>query len=100
MRGVRCFLGHGGFYRRFNKYFSKTAHPLCKILEKKVKFHYDDACMIAFKCLNDKLVSTPIITLGVESFKMMCDASNITLGVVLGKKLNKLFNPIYYESKT
>ncbi|WMV45418.1 hypothetical protein MTR67_038803 [Solanum verrucosum] len=31
---LRSFLGHEGFYRRFIKDFSKTAHPLCKLFEK------------------------------------------------------------------
>ncbi|XP_049406084.1 uncharacterized mitochondrial protein AtMg00860-like [Solanum stenotomum] len=61
VKGVRSFLGRAGFYRRFVKDFSKIAHPLCKLFEKEVKFHFDDACMIAFKCLKEKLVSTPII---------------------------------------
>lgn len=33
IRGVRCFLCHEGFYRRFIKDFSKIAHPLCKFIE-------------------------------------------------------------------
>ncbi|XP_015068775.1 uncharacterized protein LOC107013362 [Solanum pennellii] len=32
IRGVRCFLGHEGLYRRFIKDFSKIAHPLCKLI--------------------------------------------------------------------
>ena len=28
VKGVRKFLGHTGFYRRFIKDFSKIAHPL------------------------------------------------------------------------
>ena len=32
VKGVRIFLGHAGFYRRFIKDFSKIAHPLCKLL--------------------------------------------------------------------
>ncbi|XP_049358654.1 uncharacterized mitochondrial protein AtMg00860-like [Solanum verrucosum] len=61
VKGVRSFLGHIGFYRRFIKDFSKIAHPLCKLLEKEVKFHFDDACMISFRFLKEKLASTPII---------------------------------------
>ncbi|XP_049362958.1 uncharacterized mitochondrial protein AtMg00860-like [Solanum verrucosum] len=51
VKGVRNFLGHNGSYRRFIKDFSKIAHPLCKLLEKEVKFYFDDACMMAFRCL-------------------------------------------------
>ena len=37
---VRQFLGHGGFYRRFIKDFSKIAKPLYKLLEKDSKFFW------------------------------------------------------------
>ncbi|WMV30112.1 hypothetical protein MTR67_023497, partial [Solanum verrucosum] len=49
VKGVLSFFGHAGFYRRFIKDFSKFAHLLCKILEKEVKFHFDDSCMVAIK---------------------------------------------------
>ncbi|XP_015163290.1 uncharacterized protein [Solanum tuberosum] len=102
VKGVRRFLGHAGFYRRFIKDFSKIAHSLCKLLEKEVKFCFNDICMAAFQCLKEKLVSTPIIISPnwSKSFELMCDASGITLGVVLGKNRNKLSHPIYYASKT
>ncbi|XP_049383741.1 uncharacterized mitochondrial protein AtMg00860-like [Solanum stenotomum] len=58
VKGIRSFLGHAGFYRRFIKDFSKIAHLLCKLLEKEVKFHFDDAYMVAFKSLEEKLIST------------------------------------------
>ncbi|XP_049374800.1 uncharacterized protein LOC125839860 [Solanum verrucosum] len=102
LKGVRSFLEHASFYRRFIKDFSKIAHPLCKLLEKEVKFQFDDACIVAFWCLKEKLVSTPVIISPhwLESFEVMCDASGTTLGVVLGEKHNKLFHPIYYANKT
>ena len=34
VKGVRSFLGHAGFYRRFIKDFSKISKPLSKLLEK------------------------------------------------------------------
>lgn len=40
VKGIRSFLGHAGFYRRFMKDFSKIAQPLCKLLEKEVKFNF------------------------------------------------------------
>ena len=48
VKGVRSFLGHAGFYKRFIKDFSKIAHPLWKLLEKEYKFDFDDACLRAF----------------------------------------------------
>lgn len=35
-KAVRSFLGHGGFYMRFIKDFSKIPHRLCKFLIKNV----------------------------------------------------------------
>ena len=32
VKGIRCFLGHARFYRRFIKDLSKTSRPLCKLL--------------------------------------------------------------------
>ncbi|GJT81161.1 reverse transcriptase domain-containing protein [Tanacetum coccineum] len=34
IKGIRSFLGHAGFYRRFIKDFSKITRPLIKLLEK------------------------------------------------------------------
>ena len=34
VKGIRSFLGHAKFYRRFIKDFSKIYKPLCKLLEK------------------------------------------------------------------
>ncbi|RVW22904.1 Retrovirus-related Pol polyprotein from transposon 297 [Vitis vinifera] len=34
VKGVRQFLGHAGFYRRFIKDFSKLSKPLCELLAK------------------------------------------------------------------
>ena len=33
-KGIRSFLGHVGFYRRFIRDFSKISRPLCRLLEK------------------------------------------------------------------
>ena len=41
VKGIRSFLGHAGFYRRFIKDFSKISKPLCRLLEKDAKFDFD-----------------------------------------------------------
>lgn len=40
VKGVRSFLGHAGFYRRFIKDFSKISKPLCSLLVKDVIFDF------------------------------------------------------------
>ena len=44
VKGVRQFLGHVGFYRRFIKDFSKLSKPLCELLGKHIKFVWDARC--------------------------------------------------------
>ena len=61
VKGVRSFLGHAGFYRRFINDFSKIAHPLCKFLEKECKFNFEESCLKAFGELKENLVFAPII---------------------------------------
>ena len=61
VKGVRSFLGHAGFYRRFIKDFSKTSKPLCNLLEKNAVFDFNNDCMQAFQLLKEKLISAPII---------------------------------------
>ncbi|XP_059306518.1 uncharacterized protein LOC132057960 [Lycium ferocissimum] len=86
VKGVRSFLGHAGFYRRFIKDFSKIANPLCKLLEKESKFVFDDACLKAFEGLKERLTSAPTIIASdwSQPFELMCDANGYDMGAVLG----------------
>ncbi|RVW60852.1 Retrovirus-related Pol polyprotein from transposon 17.6 [Vitis vinifera] len=43
VKGVRQFLGHAGFYRRFIKGFSSLSKPLCELLAKDAKFIWDES---------------------------------------------------------
>ena len=42
VKGIKSFLGHAGFYRRFIKDFSKISRPLCRLLENDAKFDFDE----------------------------------------------------------
>ena len=42
MKGIRIFLGHIGFYRRFIKDFSKIAKPLSNLLVQGASFEFDE----------------------------------------------------------
>ena len=56
VKGIRSFLGHAGFYRRFIKDFSKIAKPLCRLLEKNAKFNFDESCQSSFEKIKSRLV--------------------------------------------
>ena len=102
VKGIRSFLGHAGFYRRFIRDFSKITRPLCRLLEKDTKFYFDESCHNAFEEIKSRLVEAPIMAkpdLNRE-FEIMCDASDFAMGAVLGQKDEKLFKAIYYASKT
>ncbi|GJR82730.1 reverse transcriptase domain-containing protein [Tanacetum coccineum] len=64
IKGIRSFLGHADFYRRFIKEFSKIARPLTKLLEKDIAFEFDDECQKAFELLKEKLTCAPVMTSG------------------------------------
>ncbi|GJX22304.1 putative reverse transcriptase domain-containing protein [Tanacetum coccineum] len=66
IKGVRNFLGHAGFYRRFIKDFSKIARPLTKLLEKDTSFELNDKCQEAFKLLKEKLTCAPVINVASD----------------------------------
>ncbi|GJV14295.1 reverse transcriptase domain-containing protein [Tanacetum coccineum] len=102
IKGIRSFLGHADFYRRFIKDFSKIARPPTKLLEKDIPFEFDDECQKAFELLKEKLTYAPVIVSPNWnlSFELMCDASDFAVGTVLGKKDGKKFQPIYFASKT
>ncbi|XP_050878442.1 uncharacterized protein LOC127082241 [Lathyrus oleraceus] len=99
-KGIRSFLGHAGFYRRFIRDFSKIAKPLTTLLVKDKVFFFDKECIIAFETLKSKLISAPIVIASDWSlpFEIMCDASDIAVGVVLGQRREKLLLVIYYAS--
>ena len=45
VKGIRSFLGHAGFYRRFIKDFSQIARPLTNLLAKDAPFEFTDECL-------------------------------------------------------
>ena len=53
VKGIKSFLGHAGFYRRFIKDFSKLSKHLCNLLEKNSAFDFDDVCLQAFNAIKE-----------------------------------------------
>nr|GEW18975.1 reverse transcriptase domain-containing protein [Tanacetum cinerariifolium] len=102
VKGIRSFLGHAGFYRRFIKDFSKIARPMTRLLEKDTPFIFSQKCVDAFQTLKRKLTEAPILIAPDWDmpFELMCDASDFAIGTVLGQRQDKHFRPIHYASKT
>jgi hypothetical protein len=102
VKSLRSFLGHAGFYRRFNKDFSKITKTLTHLLQKDVAFDFDEKCLAAFRALKNALVSALIIQPPdwSQPFEIMCDASDYVVGPVLGQKKEGQVHTIYYASKT
>ncbi|GKB36597.1 reverse transcriptase domain-containing protein [Tanacetum coccineum] len=102
VKGVRSFLGHAGFYRRFIQDFSKIARPMTHLLEKDAPFVFSQDCIDAFETLKKKLTEAPILVVPDWNlpFELMCDASDFAIGAVLGQRKTKHFQPIHYASKT
>jgi len=100
VKSIRSFLGHAGFCRRFIKDFSKITVPMCRLLQQDITFHFDESCKEAFDKLKNALTSTPILQPPNWDlpFELMCDASDIAVGAVLGQREGKVPHVIYYAS--
>nr|GEU78250.1 reverse transcriptase domain-containing protein [Tanacetum cinerariifolium] len=87
VKGVRSFLGHAGFYRRFIQYFSKIARPMTHLLEKETPFVFSKYCINAFNTLKKNLTEAPILVVPDWNlpFELMCDASDFAISAVLGQ---------------
>ncbi|GJY58944.1 reverse transcriptase domain-containing protein [Tanacetum coccineum] len=81
VKGIRSFLRHAGFYRRFIKDFSKISRPMTYLLEKNTPFIFSEECIQAFQTLKKKLTEAPILIAPDwdQPFELMCDASDYVI---------------------
>nr|GEY81643.1 reverse transcriptase domain-containing protein [Tanacetum cinerariifolium] len=88
VKGIRSFLGHAGFYPRFIQDFSKIARPMTCLLDKDTLFFFSKECTKAFQTLKKKLFEAPILVAPDWDlpFELMCDASDFSIGAVLGQR--------------
>ncbi|XP_016700268.1 uncharacterized protein [Gossypium hirsutum] len=82
--------------------FSKIEQPLSSLLQKDEGFEFNQTCKDGFDLLKQKLVSAPIVQPPNwnSPFKIMCNASDRSVGAVLGQRTGKDPHVIYYASKT
>nr|GEX62597.1 reverse transcriptase domain-containing protein [Tanacetum cinerariifolium] len=102
VKGIRSFLDHVGFYRRFIQDFSKIAWSMTRLLEKDTLFLFSKECIESFQTHKKKLIETPILVNPDWDlpFELICDASDFAIGAVLRQRKTKNFQLIHYASKT
>ena len=78
------------------KAFSIIASPLTKLLQKEVKFIWDDKCQESFETLKSLLTQAPILTLPIEvkEYVVYNDDSHNGLGCVLMQEGKVIFMPL------
>nr|GEZ12536.1 reverse transcriptase domain-containing protein [Tanacetum cinerariifolium] len=81
VKGIRSFLGHAGFCRRFIQHFSKIARLMTRLLKKDTPFFFSKECIEAFQTLKKKLTEAPLLVApdcGLP-FELMCDVSDFAI---------------------
>nr|GFA14387.1 reverse transcriptase domain-containing protein [Tanacetum cinerariifolium] len=98
VKGIQCFLGHAGIYRRFIQDFSKISRPMTHLLEKNTPFIFSEDCIKAFQMLKKKLTEAPILIAPNWDlpFELMCDASDFAIENLAANHLSRLESP--YEN--
>nr|GEU78539.1 reverse transcriptase domain-containing protein [Tanacetum cinerariifolium] len=89
VKGVRSFLGHAGFYRRFIQDFSKIARPMTHLLKKETPFMFSKDCIDA-ETLKKKLTEALILVVPDWNlpFELMCDASDFVIGADINENFH------------
>ncbi|GJT23055.1 reverse transcriptase domain-containing protein [Tanacetum coccineum] len=92
VKGIRSFLGHAGFYRRFIKDFSKNSRPMTHLLEKNTPFIFSEDCILAFQTLKKKLTEALILIAPNwdQPFEIMCDAMIMKYVLGLGQRIESI----------
>jgi len=55
-----------------------------------VPFNFNEGCFRSWEKLKQELISTPIISAlnWTKLFEIMCDASDLAIGAILGQRIN------------
>ena len=80
----------------------KIAKPLDKLLEKDTKFACNETCQKRFEELKSHLTTASILRAPnwQQPFEVMCDASDLAIGAVLGKREYGKPYVVHYATKT
>ena len=99
---VRSFVNTASLYRRFLKNFSTLVGPLNKLLQKKIKWTWEEPQINSFNTIKTMLTQAPVLTCPdfERTFVLQTDASDIGLGAVLTQDFDDGEKVIVYISRT
>lgn len=97
VKELQQVLGLCQYYRVFIPKFAHVARPLTRLLAKKVKFKWSEACQKAFEFLKDALCSYPVLTCYNPEFQLVLDTDyqKTAVSAILGMR-----NPAHKKSKS
>ncbi|GLJ13208.1 hypothetical protein SUGI_0207710 [Cryptomeria japonica] len=105
MTEVRSFHGLASFYRKFIRGFSQVCAPILETIKggQKCKFVWTKEAEEAFQSLKQKVAKQSILAFPdfQKVFTIECDASNVSIGVVLSQESRPIafFSEKLNESK-
>jgi hypothetical protein len=103
VKQVRGFIRFANFYRQFIKKFSELILSLNNLLQKDMKFDWNDQCQEAFETLKRQFLQEPVLMMPNHSkpFQIESDTSKYASGVVLTQTdINGDRHPVAFLSKT
>lgn len=100
--GVKSFLGHEDYYKRFIKGFTHISSLLDLLIRKGEPFTWGDEQEKALSEIKSRLVSLPILAYPDwdKEFHVHVDASNYAIGATLAQVgMQGLDNPIFFANR-
>ena len=102
LKTLKSFIGSINYFRSIIPNFAEIIFPLTEMTKtKNKKFEWRDECEKAFKELQDKILSEPVVK-PIDFDKeliLITDASKISISGILGQYHDDQFHPVEFWSK-
>lgn len=100
---LRAFAGLVNYYGKFIQNLATKMHPLYRLLQKDVKFNWNNDCQVSFKCIKNEIAKDVVLSHFNPKLPIVltCDASSYGIGGILSHILpNGDDRPIAFCSRT